>query len=165
MLWLPFDKLTLYSPMPLPELRAALEAQCGTGPSLRPQEPKTFYGTVEHDQFRILRSIWFSNAFRPVIIGRLRPEGSATLIHLRLRMMVFGMVFMSIWIGVSLIPVAVALLSFFGGNTPFQSVHFILIAFPLVGYGFSMGSFLFERGKGLQELKRILRASEFRDVQ
>ena len=121
----------------------------------RPKE--AFIGKVDAHGFKLRRNISYRNSFIPVVSGEFEVAGSTTLIHLRMGLHPLVMVFICVWMGaVGLATMAVAYGSIHTGRI--NPVVFVPAGMFLFGYALTMGGFLFERGRTLDELERALSA-------
>ena len=101
----PWHAFTVDAGIP-PDLASVLVAsQVGPRAIFFATHDKPFSGTVADGTFEISRVIRYRNSFLPVVCGRIEPQGAGSRIHVRMRLHLFAMVFMTVWMGL----VAVAL--------------------------------------------------------
>jgi len=162
MLWLPFDRLTLVTARSHAETIAVLNEATG---ELRlnlfgPSSEKPFIGEIHGARSQIRRDINYRNSFLPVISGEFEAQGPHVLIHLRMRMIVFTMIFMAFWMIITLPLASISLLSLLGKSFFEAKVELIALAFPIFGYLLCMCGFHYERRKSIRALKELLSATE-----
>ncbi len=162
MLLLPFDGRTLVTSLPPNEVRTKLTHSTGEQRLVmlfRDKEEKPLTGAIGSDTFRVHRTIHYRNSFLPVITGRFERKGNVTDIRIAMRMHVFTIVFMSLWLGVLGTLVAFMLLTVILGK-PFLPVMLVPLGMFTFGYLLMMGAFLFEHRRSLDLLKELLNATE-----
>jgi hypothetical protein len=86
-----------------------------------------FEGTVDGDRFRATRMIGYRNSFLPVIHGQVRTRGSGSVITLTMRLHIFVMIFMTIWLGAAMFATSTS------GLLPL-GMFLVGIALPAVGF-------------------------------
>ncbi len=68
-----------------------------TGGVFTDEKYKTFEGIVNEDSFQICRIIRYRNSFLPQIEGEIEQEKENTLVHIKMRLHTFVIVFLIIW--------------------------------------------------------------------
>lgn len=158
MLLIPFQRCTLVSSMPATQVVSTLQAATGQDRFALWSRPKeTFIGKVDAAGFTLRRNISYRNSFLPVVNGTFETAGTNTLLHLRLGLHPGVLVFMCLWLGgvglAALVTTAASIAS-----KVFNPVMFVPMGMFLFGYALTMGGFLYERRRTLDELKRALSA-------
>lgn len=154
---LPYQRLTLHSPLAPKEARAALALQMADVPFFKSAGGKSFRGRFEGERFRCSRVIVYRNLFLPVAQGQLVPEAQGTRVELLLRPPLFGSLFMAVWtLGILAILAGVAL-----GHASAPGTRFWILTLPVFALGIAIVGFAFgsEALETEHELKRCLRVS------
>lgn len=154
---LPYQRLTLRSPLAPQQARAALLHQMADVPFFKNAGGKAFRGRFDGERFRCSRVIAYRNVFLPVVHGQLVPEAQGTRVELLLRPPLFGSVFMSVWtLGILAILVGAVL-----GHAGDPGMRFWILTLPVFVLGIAIVGFAFgsEALETEQGLKRCLRVS------
>lgn len=161
MRFLPYERLTLVSPLPPKDLIARLKASTAVSATSwsAGMRSATFTGSVGDDHFKVQRRISHRNSFNPQLIGRVHAHGNLTTIGLTLRLQPFVAVFMGLWCGGLLLGVIGDVVSALrtGDAQPLLIVPMAMLVF---GYVMTMGFFHVERSKALNELSTLLQATQ-----
>jgi Cytochrome oxidase complex assembly protein 1 len=70
---------------------------------------KLFAGDVSSDGFKVVRLIYYSNGFQPVVIGRFDPGPHGTCVQVTMRLKQYASAFVALWLGMLALIVFVAL--------------------------------------------------------
>lgn len=157
--FLPFEKYTILTELTeeavfsrLTELtnhsrRSSAATFFGLGPLFGQASGGQYEGTVNPREFKISRVISYRNSFLPVILGTVSSGSGGTEIRLSMRMNLFVMVFMGIWLSIaglatlgSLSVVTIALLKF----KPASLNAFLLIPLGMFLFGYLLMLFAFK---------------------
>lgn len=104
--YLPFESYTLETKLSTKEVRTRLEANIESRQGIRNNNRlsgntgKPYEGKMTSDSFEISRVINYRNSFLPVIKGRIDTYLGKTRITIKMRMVIFVMVFMFFWLGI-----------------------------------------------------------------
>lgn len=86
---------------------------------------KFFIGQISEDTFKIWRNINYRNSFAPLIIGKIELSNDICKIHVKTRMTIFVIVFVSIWLsGVTL---ACLITPFVGLSMPSALIPYMML--------------------------------------
>lgn len=96
---LPYDKLSIHSPLPMDQAEARLRESVGPTRYLRfGAGPYPFQGEVDGTEVRIHRSIIYQNSFLPRIRARLEPHGQGSRLAGTMSLHPFVLVFSVVWV-------------------------------------------------------------------
>jgi hypothetical protein len=156
---LPHERFTLDTPLGAAEVVQRLRD--ATAPALGGE---LFWGSVDHDEFRLRRAIRYRNSFLPVLHGRIEATATGTRLRVSMRLHGWVVAFMGVWFGVLAIVLvaAVAILAVEGKFTPL--VFAPLPLFPF-GYALMIGAFELEAGRGRELLEAVLRARSVAELE
>jgi hypothetical protein len=177
MIFLPFEKFSLVSPLSFDEINGKLLYYVEPKKAIRgignlPVKP--YEGKILTNGFKINRSIGFTasglksignrnkNSFRPRIIGKLEKTNIYTTIHINMRMTYSTIIFMFFWLvflsvlAILYIPRQIA----DEGSIQFES--YIILFFIVFGYGIMMGGFKTDSIKSRKYLSEILKCEEIK---
>lgn len=116
---------------------------------------KAYEGKIENGSFNISRIINYRNNFLPIIKGRIEQSTNETMISIKMRMHIFVIIFMVLWLGIAgLICFAILIFSNETGFTP------VLISFGMfiAGYIIMTGGFKYESYKSKKYLAELFEA-------
>ena len=102
---LPYDTFELVVPEPLPQVRERLMENVGAQSFwdiFSSAEEKPFTGKVEENTFRIYRIIHYRNSFLPILNGVFEHHPTGTRISVKMRLHIFVMMFLLVWIGAAI---------------------------------------------------------------
>lgn len=159
---LPYENFYLLSQIKPADLQARLEKEVEpvVGFSFKRlfSRSSSFYfsGYTVNGIFQIKRVIFYRNSFLPRIYGEIEPYLNGSQIHIKMRMHVLVIVFMSIWLG----GVLFGAIAFLIGNIiyGFNITSLIPVVMFLFGYGIMMGGFKYESRKAKAKLLIIFNA-------
>jgi hypothetical protein len=162
MLLIPFDRVTLVVVATAEVTRERLQASVGkpTWNPFKRDSRSPFLGMVGPDRFKITRNITYRNSFMPVLVGTISQEGPHTVIHLRLRLVIFVLVFIMIWVSMATFGALAISWRGFSQGDPNRWAGLLMWGFPAFGYVLCMGGFNYERKRSLKALKELLQATE-----
>lgn len=160
--FLPFDRVTLVVPGTAEAARKRLQGHVGTPrwTAFHGLIKEPFLGTIGPDGFRIQRNINYRNSFMPVLVGRITQEGPNAVIHIRLRLIRFVLVFTCFWIAMATFGTLAITWRSFSVGDPSRWIGLLILGIPACGYALCMGGFIYERKRSLKELKELLQAVE-----
>jgi hypothetical protein len=149
--YLPFEKFTLTTKLSATELHNRLSKNVGFNSAFSdlfyksgPEMP--YFGKVEAENFKIRRNIRYRNSFLPVISGQVSSFAGKTTIDIKMRLSIYAIVFVSVWLGgVSLFCIGALVLSFMRSQVvflPMIGISFAMLIFgcQLTSYGFKKES-------------------------
>ncbi len=122
-----------------------------------------YEGNFDGNSFKISRIISYKNSFLPVILGEFKSFDGKTEIKIKMRMVIFVMIFMSFWLGmVSLFCVGITIVGisqlksiFQNGFSPFFLIPYVMFTF---GYLMTYLAFKYESKKSKQFLAELFEA-------
>ena len=160
---LPYESYTLSSRLSPAEIQLRLRAiieQNWRNPARYNGQIYKAKGSTEG--FRVSRIVKSRNTIRAVIIGRYSFHGSGTDIHIRIRPVIVGIIFMSFWFGVVgsiciTLLIAAAQAGTLKGATPAAIIPFGVFA---LAYALIMDSFKREKEGAKAFLAELLRPRE-----
>jgi len=118
---------------------------------------KPYQGSLNGNSFNITRIIGYSNSFLPRITGLVEKDFGLTKIHVKMRLHLFVLVFMSIWcVGLGfgcLVFLAASL-----GKGTFEPTAFIPLGMLLFGLVMVTGSFKYESIKSKKYFAQLFEA-------
>ena len=115
---------------------------------------KAYEGQLDQDGFKIQRVIQYRNSFLPQITGNFQRGRTGNEVHVKLRLNLFVLIFISLWMG----GVTVACLStVFISNTAGGLGYFALIPFGMLLFGYLLTTlaFSYEAKKSKKDLLKI----------
>jgi len=113
------------------------------------------YG-YDNDTFCIKRVIDYGNSFLPLIKGNISENSQGTIVKIRMKLPVFVIIFMTIWLGRALFGSIISLYTLVtNGFDKFLFAPFIMILFGIL---LPYGAFKFESNKSKKELQQIFEA-------
>ena len=103
---LPVENFTLKSNLGVEELKRRIAEHIESRKVFRlsfgkNRLAKPYEGEIKKNTFRISRIINYRNSFLPLITGHIGNGADETVIIVRMRMFVFTIVFMSLWMGIA----------------------------------------------------------------
>lgn len=126
---------------------------------------KAFVGRVGETDFRIMPvpgdivvlgiKMHVKNSFLPVIVGRIRAEGSGTVLDIRMRLLGFVFGFMVVWFSVPVLVFLISLLALITGD-PDGWMVVPMAAFILVGQIMVRCAFYYPAKKARYGLEKLL---------
>jgi hypothetical protein len=167
MLFAPFERLTIETPLPPEEVHRRLAQVIEPKQMFRffSRDHKAYQGNLTDDRFEVSRIIHYRNSFLPVIKGDIRPGLGGSVVDITMQPHPFVIAFMAVWFSFSGVIFAgilcTSLVSIWqmedGGLGSLIGV-IIPAGFVLFGYLLVMGGFKFESVKSkafFQELFRV----------
>ena len=129
----------------------------------RPDE--TFFGHVDSERFTITRVIRnYQNSFVPQMSGVITPEDSGSRIDVRLTLLPFVRVFMTLWFGFLFVVGPICVVAGIIGIMSGKGDGGILIVVPMIMLIFGLllthGAFRFEVPHSKRSLREVLSATE-----
>ena len=119
---------------------------------------KAFSGELFDDNFIITRNIVYRNSFLPVIKGKIYCENGNTIIEMFLRLHLFVIVFLSIWLSIPFMLICLVLFNLIVKQTgSLNSIIMPMILF-LFGCFVMIGGFNYENAKAQNIIKELLEA-------
>jgi hypothetical protein len=95
---LPYDSFTILIPESLPIVLQRLNAKVEPPKAFRfSRRHAPYQGTISEEGFQISRIIHYRNSFLPIIRGRFEVQSHQTLIHVKMSLHPFTMVFLGFW--------------------------------------------------------------------
>ena len=121
---------------------------------------KAYEGKVSITSFKVKRLLNYRNSFAPVIFGSIESQADdSTLVHVKMRLSTFTMIFLSIWIGIAIIScIGFMASSFF--NREFKLGVFVPFGMLLLVILMIIGGFKYESSKTRASLKQVFDAYE-----
>jgi hypothetical protein len=101
MLFAPFERLTIETPLAPEEVRRRLAQVIEPKQMFRffSRDHKPYQGSLNDDRFEVSRIIHYRNSFLPVIKGDIRPGLGGSVVDITMHPYPFVIVFMLIWFG------------------------------------------------------------------
>ena len=153
MTFLPFENFVIESSLNKEEIISALTMNIESEKTFRfmkRSDTKEFEGSLKGNEFEIRRIISYRNSFLPVINGEIESYGNNSRITIRMRLHIFTIIFISIWISiVGLIFIGLVAAGNFSTETLGAG------AMGLFAYGLTMGGYLFESSRAKEILLEI----------
>ena len=115
---------------------------------------KPYEGSINGASFSVTRIINYRNSFLPKINGAVEKDLDGTKINVRMRLHLFVIIFMAIW----LIGVGIGCLAFIFtmlDNNKFEPMIFIPFGMLLFGYALVTGGFKYESKKTKKDLAQL----------
>jgi hypothetical protein len=122
------------------------------------QAGKFYEGSITNDSFDMRRIIGYKNSFLPKISGTVEDTSGGSLVHVKMRLQVFVLIFMIVWmtlVGIAALVCTIVLLA----SGKFNPFLLIPIGMFLFGYALSMGAFKYESGSTKEDLKQFFEAT------
>jgi hypothetical protein len=168
--YLPFENYVLTSKLPAEEVKRRLADNIEPKKSFmlsvfNRDTNKPYEGQISGDTFTINRIINYRNSFLPVITGHISTSPGKTQINVKMRLVTFVSIFISLWLGIVGI---VCLGTILAGLFQFKQVlqngfsPIILIPFGMFLFGCLLTTLAFkaESKKSKDFLKRIFEGQE-----
>jgi hypothetical protein len=167
MLFAPFERLTIETPLPPEEVHQRLAQIIEPRQMFRffSRDHKPYQGSLNHDRFEVSRIIHYRNSFLPVIKGEIQPGLGGSIIDITMHPHPFVIVFMIVWFGFTgtifagiLCTSLISIWQSEGGSLGNLIGVSLPAGFVLFGYALVMGGFKFESVKSkafFQELFRV----------
>jgi len=160
MKFIPFEKITYSSRLPIAEIKERLEneiqpkANFSFGQKPTPSSKK-FEGIANGNEFQIQRIISYRNSFLPKIDITLTQELSGSKAIITFKLLPFVAVFIGFWLAiVAFAGIALALFSPADENLVFAK--FIPVGMFVLGYAMTILAFNYEVNKAKEELEKII---------
>jgi len=155
---LPFERLTLRTPLSPDEVYARLAAAVEPvrwyrSPFSRAHRP--YEGEITPNGFKIRRVINYRNSFLPAITGRIRVDEIGSAIELVFRLHVVVAVFMVVWLGGAAAATIVGAAEILRGHAP--AVAWIPLGMLVLGYAMMQGGFVIESRKAKRFFDELIR--------
>ncbi|WP_299776136.1 hypothetical protein [uncultured Pseudoteredinibacter sp.] len=94
---LPFERYSLPTNLGQEELYRAIDEACRSRGFAGPR--RSIHGRRDGNDFKVYRAIRYQNTFLPYAFGRIQPDGGRASVDITLRMNLFAIVFMLVWLG------------------------------------------------------------------
>ena len=165
---LPFDNLTLCSPYSpedaINRLQAVIEPRRTFNMFTTRQRP--YEGWIKGSEFEITRIIRYRNSFLPVIKGNIQTIIGGTNIKIHMRLNVFVLLFMAVWLGGAGIGLISTLIPFLTGD---QQADLGAVIFTggmfFIGYLLIMFGYKSEARKSKQFFLELFKAREIQNLE
>lgn len=162
--------MALRTTMPPSEVADVLRKNTKASRSWLRRPDETFFGHVDSERFTITRVIRnYQNSFVPQMTGVIIPESSGSRIDVRLTLLPFVRILMTLWFGFLFVvgPICVAagivsLMSSKGDGGIMVVVPMIMLIFGLL---LTHGAFRFEVPRSKRSLREVLSAAEINSEQ
>jgi hypothetical protein len=122
-----------------------------------------FQGTISRDGFKMSRTIYYRNCFRPLVSGAFLPCDSGIKVAVRMNLDPFVTVFMCIWFGGVGLFWLIMFASVVSGNTPVSSDFFVPFGMLVFGWAVASCGFWIEAKKQKQMLIQMFKGLETRE--
>jgi hypothetical protein len=160
MKFIPFDSISLRTKLKAEEVQKRLNLNVSTTGFFESDKDygKPFKGRIEGNTFVIKRKMISRNSFRPVLSGMIEDTLIETVIHVKMRLTIYAMVFMIVWLGImGFITGAFSFVPFSGHGSVdfFAFLPWVILVFV---YLITMIGFNVERQKAITALKAIFEA-------
>jgi hypothetical protein len=165
MKYLPFENYKLTSKLSAEEIKDRLKDKIDPKEDFFTQayhwskKMKPYAGYIQNNYFEIYRIMGYRSSFKPIISGTIAPSLSESIIHVKMKMLGFTYVFISIWFGgltYAMIMVAQQQIS----NRKFEPMTLLIVPFFLLGYALVMWGFKSESIRTKKFLKELLEGNE-----
>jgi hypothetical protein len=117
---------------------------------------KSFRGELFENSFIMIRNILYRNSFIPIIKGKIFQENGNTIIDIFMRMYLFVIIFMGLWLGIPLILLFTNLFDLIINHNGSLLTSFSPMIFFIFGYIIMMAGFNYEYIKAQKILKELL---------
>ena|SRR5687768_7943521 len=167
MLFAPFERLTIETPLAPEEVRQRLAQIIEPKQMFRffSRDHKAYQGNLNNDRFEVSRIIHYRNSFLPVIKGEIRPGLGGTVVDITMHPHPFVIAFMIIWFGFAgtifagiLSTSLISIWQSNGGSLTDLAGVIFPAGFLLFGYVLVMGGFKFEAAKSKAFFQELFRA-------
>ena len=168
--FLPFENYVITSRLPVEEVRKRLADNIEPKKSLRlsvfnRDSNKPYEGQILGDTFTISRIINYRNSFLPVITGHISTFLGKTQINVKMRLVIFVLIFISFWLGsIELICLGIILVGLIRFKQVLQNGFspMILIPFGMFLFGCLLTIFAFkaESKKSKYFLEKLFEGQE-----
>lgn len=115
-----------------------------------------FEGECTKEGFKISRVIQYRNSFLPVITGCIVPEGTGSLVKIKMRLPVFASVFMTFWLVIPVLASLISLPGLLAGLALTDPSALIPPSMVIFGIALTSGGFWFEASKQQDKLMEML---------
>jgi hypothetical protein len=119
---------------------------------------KAFSGELFDDNFIIIRNIEYRNSFLPIIKGKIFRENEYTIIEMFLRMHLFVIIFLCIWLSIPFMLICLLLFNSLIKKTSSLGTIIMPVGLFLFGYFLMIGGFNYENTKAQNIIKEVLEA-------
>lgn len=122
------------------------------------QAGKFYEGWITNDSFDMRRIIGYKNSFLPRISGTVEDTSGGSLIHVKMRLQVFVLIFMIVWMSLAGLAAVICTMVLIK-STVFEPFLLIPIGMFVFGYALSMGAFKYESRRTKEDLKHFFEAT------
>tara|TARA_Y100001934_G_C11866151_1_gene546528 strand:+ start:24 stop:533 length:510 start_codon:yes stop_codon:yes gene_type:complete len=165
MKYLPFDNITYRTKLDLDEIQKRINEVIEPKKTFRmtgifgSNNHKPYEGCVNGNSFSLTRIIGYRNSFLPRINGEIEKDFNGSKINVKMRLHVFVIVFMFIWLGgVGIGCLAVLATGFKFGSQSFEPMSLIPFGMLIFGYALVTGGFKYESIKSKKYLAQLFEA-------
>lgn len=160
MKFIPFEKITYTSRLPIAEIKERLENEIQPKANFSFGQKaiatsKKFEGTVDGNVFQIQRIISYRNSFLPKIDITLAQDLSGSKATITFRLLPFVAIFIGFWLAIVAFA-GIALAFFSNNNEDIAFVKFIPVLMIVFGYVMTILAFNYELNKAKDELEKII---------
>jgi len=99
MRFLPYEDFEIYTSLTSDEVFHRLRAAVDTQRKWWIFTNKPFWGEVDRHYFKVWRATWWLRNLTPVVLGKIRSEGSGCCIQIRMRLPWYSFFFSALWLG------------------------------------------------------------------
>ncbi len=122
---------------------------------------KYFEGEFSKDGFKINRIIpyyitGFRGSFSPIITGIVIPNGTGSIVKIKMRLRTFTMAFMSIWFLGTILSTLAVIITFIKNPTQVSPIILIPLALIVLGFLLVLGGFYFEATKEQEKIVKLV---------
>jgi len=124
----------------------------------RSSSAKPYEGEITGRQFTINRIITYRNSFLPEITGTIQRDNNATVIHVKMRLHVFVLIFLLIWCSIVGTFVRVSVTSLMGAiqGHKIENQDLIPLGMIVLMCVLTIGAFKFESSKSKKDLQKLV---------
>lgn len=160
MKFIPFEKITYTSRLPIAEIKERLENEIQPKANFSFGQKsiatsKKFGGTVNGNVFQIQRIISYRNSFLPKIDITLAQYLSGSKATITFRLLPFVAIFIGFWLAIVAFA-GIALAFFSNNNEDIAFAKFIPVLMIVFGYVMTILAFNYELNKAKEELEKII---------
>ncbi|MCV6623296.1 MAG: hypothetical protein OIF51_16255 [Cellvibrionaceae bacterium] len=136
---LPYERYSLKTDLKQEELCRAIDQACSSRAFSGSR--RSIHGRRKGDDFKVYRAIRYQNTFLPYAFGKIYHEGARVCVDITLRMNLFAIVFMLVWLG-GTFGIALVEMRDINGGEP--KIPFIMCG---VGYLLMQAAFWYEASR------------------
>ena len=161
--YLPIENITYSSKLNVVEITSRLDEVIQAEKSFSflgvfgNSSDSAYQGTFDGRIFEIKRAIRYRNSFLPIITGSIEKDFVGTVINVKMKLHVFVIVFMAVWLGGCAIA-SIAIIGSMLSNQSFEPVALMPLVMMLFGYAMVMGGFKYESIKSKKYFAQLFEA-------